>query len=130
MRGRILREVELIKKKYESVEYNQEYSWIMIKNIPLPKGWNNDHVDILIKVPSGYPTTAPDNFYADSKLRLENGGRPNRAPNDESIGGRNWIMFSFHFNNAGEWQPDAEIENGHNLLTYVEGVKGRLSEPD
>lgn len=130
MRKRIVAEVDLIKRSYQSVETDPEFAWVVIKSIPLPDGWNCDQVDILFKIPSGYPTTAPDNFYADSKLRLVSGDRPNRAPNDESIGGRNWILFSFHFYEAGEWHPDAEIESGHNLLTYIEGIKGRLSEPD
>ena len=130
MRERLKQEIELVKKMYESVETDPECMWVIIKNIPLPHGWNCDQVDILIKIPSGYPATAPDNFSAESKLRLENGGRPNRAKNDEAVGGRDWIMFSFHFDSAEEWQPDADIEKGHNLLTYIEGIKGRLSEPD
>ena len=130
MRERLRREIELLKKKYGTVEYDPDISCVVVKNILLPDGWNSNQTDILIKVPQGYPTTQPDNFFVDSTLRLSNGQMPNRAPQEENIGGRIWRMFSFHVNGEGEWQPDAQVENGHNLLTYIEGVKGRLSEPD
>ena len=130
MRQRLRQEIELLQKAYGTVESDPDISWIVVKNVQLPDGWNRDQTDILIKIPPGYPTTQPDNFFVDSTLRLSNDQKPNRAPQEESIGSRDWLMFSFHLDGSGEWQPEAEIENGHNLLTYLEGIKGRLAEPD
>lgn len=127
MTERLEAEVDLLRKAGWEVEAGPDYQWIVVKQVPLPEGWNQAETDILIKIRSGFPTTPPDNFYAEQDLRLANGNKPSNAPNEESIGGRNWLMFSYHLRD-GEWDPHSELEQGHNLLTYLEGVRSRLSE--
>lgn len=127
MTDRLEAEVKLLLEDGWEVDTGPEYQWIVVKAVPLPEGWNGPETDVLIKIRPGYPTTPPDNFYTDADLRLASGNKPGNAPNEETIAGRKWLMFSYHLE-GGDWDPHAEPEKGHNLLTYLEGVRRRLSE--
>lgn len=127
MTDRLEAEVELLHKDGWEVESGEGYQWIVVKGVLLPDGWNRSETDVLIRIRPGYPTTPPDNFYVEADLRLANGNKPGNAPKEETVGGRSWLMFSYHLED-GDWDPHAEPEKGHNLLTYLEGVRRRLSE--
>jgi hypothetical protein len=111
-------------------ETPDDYSWFVIRHYPLPDGWNKTTTQILILLPPGYPETPPDNFYTDLDLRLAGEGdrRAEGGTDGPSHQGRQWQQFSWHFVEPAEWQPQAEIERGHNLLTFMNGVVQRLSE--
>lgn len=126
MTDRVHREIELLKNVHSDVEVGSE--WIILEGVSLPDGWNQSETDLLIKIPSGYPTTPPDNFYAEPNLRLEDGSKPENVPNQKSVGGRDWLEFSYHLQND-DWDPHTEPERGHNLTTYLDGVKKRFSNP-
>lgn len=127
MTARLSREIELLRQVHEEVEADPEGRWVILRGLSLPTGWSRSQADVLVKVPPGYPTTPPDNFFTDADLRLANGARPGNAPQEETIAGRAWLMFSFHLE-QGEWSPHADPEQGHNLISYVDGVTRRLSE--
>jgi hypothetical protein len=108
------------------VEIGPSLDWFIIKRWPLDSGWTKQETQILVLLPGGYPTTPPDNFYADPDLRLANGSAPgNTSP--VSLHGAQWLHFSFHVE-SDDWQPHADPEKGHNLLTFLEGVARRLTE--
>lgn len=126
MKERLAAEIELLRSSGWEVEVSPEFDWIIVKDVPLPEGWNRTETDVLIKIRAGYPTTPPDNFYTHPELRLANGSKPGNAPNEETIGGRQWLTFSYHLHDG--WDPHAEPDQGHNLLTYFQGVRNRLAE--
>lgn len=126
MKERLEAEVELLQSSGWQVEVGPNFDWIVVEEVPLPKGWNRTETDVLVQIEAGYPTTPPDNFYSHSELRLADGSKPGNAPQEKSIGGRRWLMFSYHLPEG--WDPHAEPEQGHNLLTYLQGVRNRLKE--
>lgn len=122
------KELDLVIRVADEVEIDPSLNWFIIKQYPLGNGWNKPEISVLILIPSGYPTTPPDNFYTDPDLRLAQGAQPNRATPCVQIG-KQWLQFSYHVE-KGDWQPHAEVSKGHNLLTFLDGVKQRLTEVD
>jgi hypothetical protein len=63
---RILTEVALAAVRYSathSAQYDDEAgSWVIIKDFPLPAGYNYTHTDVLILLPGNYPQTPADWF--------------------------------------------------------------------
>lgn len=126
MKQRLERELAFVRQRYGEVEIGPSLDWFLIKRWPLDSAWAKGETQILVLLPGGYPTTPPDNFYADPDLRLADGSAPgNTSP--VSILGAQWLQFSFHVE-SGDWQPHADPERGHNLLTFLQGVARRLTE--
>ena len=126
MRERRQKEVTLVKVAHTELEVGPNLDWFILTKLVLPPGWSLDATDTLILIPPGYPTTPPDNFYTLPDLRLKNGTMPGSATTASQLG-RSWLQFSYH---VKDWNPHADYRQGHNLLTFLEGVRRRLSELD
>ncbi len=126
MRDRWKSELELVEAKYGSLETGPDLSWFIILGWRLMEGWSKGETKLLVLIPPGYPVTPPDNFYVDSDLRLVGGAMPG-STSAESQAGRQWLRFSYHVE-GGDWSPHAEPEQGHNLLTFLQGIAKRFSE--
>jgi E2/UBC family protein E len=122
------RELELVEAQFGELERAPDLSWFVIKRLPLPPGWSKSETAILIVLAPGYPETPPDNFHTDADLTLDSGGEPGNASGMVDHAGRRWRQFSWHFEDTNEWRPDAEIERGHNLLTFLLGMQQRLAD--
>jgi hypothetical protein len=122
------REVELLRCGFGQVDVGEHLEWVIIRHYPLISGWNRSQTEVLVTIPPGYPNTPPDNFFTDNDLRLSDGNRQpeNTSPNIQQLG-KAWLQFSFHVQ-KGDWQPHMDLLNGHNLLTFMEGVRQRLLE--
>jgi len=126
LEGRIQKEFEMLSEKYEVIDKDPNYQWILIKR-KLQPGWNKDETEVLLLIPAGYPSTKPDNFYVPRGLKAENSSVQiqNCSDGGHNFFGREWNQFSFH---AEEWKPSEDIVSGHNLLTFMAGVVQRLTE--
>jgi hypothetical protein len=125
--GRREDELKLVQEKYGEIEVGPTMTWVLVKRFPLPPGWSKREAQILVLLPPGYPTTPPDNFFADNDLRLADGRLPTNASSDQRQVGRTWLQFSHHVE-ANEWRPSVELLRGHNLLTFLLAVELRLAE--
>jgi len=121
-------ELAAVERHFGEVEIGPEGDWFIVKRVPLPEGWNKSMTQVLVLVPGGYPTTPPDNFWADADLRLSGGGLPEATSPDQQQVGRAWLQFSYHVE-SGDWRPTIDIAEGHNLVTYFDGILHRLGEP-
>lgn len=122
MSERIKRELALVAVVYGELEVDPDYRWFFIKQWSLVPGWNKESTRVLVLIPSGYAVTPPDNFFTDSDLTVKGGAQPGNT-SAAPINGQQWLQFSYHME-ASDWQP----ENGHNLLTFLDGVDRRLRE--
>lgn len=137
---RIHYEVALAAVRYSrthSADFDDESgSWVIIKDFPLPKGYNYETTDILVLLPSNYPQTPPDWFYVDDNLRLANGDKPShvfyqntahdpnaRRPISEPPQMQGWTGCCLHIRS---WQPAANPVEGHSLLSVCELIRGAL----
>lgn len=127
MLERRLRELELVRGRYGEVVTDSEVTWVEVARFPIPAGWTANVGRVVILIPPGYPLTPPDNFYLDDTIALENGGIVGNASPSQPLRGETWRLFSYHVE-PNTWRPSAEAEQGHNLLTYLAGVEGRLME--
>ena len=125
LKERIKIEITLLTIKFGEVEYYEESGLILIKNYKIPKGWNRASTDVLLTIPTGYPTAPPYAFKVSSGLRLD----PDRMPSNYSEGQtaleKQWGQFSI---SPVEWKPTEDVASGHNLLTFMIGVEKRLQE--
>jgi hypothetical protein len=124
------KELELVAARYGELERAADLRWFVIRRLPLHAGWSKSESAVLILLDPGYPETPPDNFHTDADLTLAGGGEPGNASGMLEHAGRRWRVFSWHFEETEEWQPHAELEQGHNLLTFLLGVEQRLAEPN
>jgi len=95
---------------------------LVIKAWPLPDGYEPREVDLLIRLPPGFPDTQPDMYWCDPPVRLaETGGYPQAADQFEQHLGRNWQRFSRHLP-AGAWHPGRD-----SLESYVALIRSELA---
>ena len=127
MLQRRTQELDLVRESYGEIEIGPNLDWIVIKRYSLPPGWNKGETALLITIQPGYPTTPPDNFYVDNDLRIAGGQVPANASLDQVQLGKPWLQFSYHVE-AADWKPNPDLLRGHNLLTFLLGVKRRLLE--
>lgn len=127
-------EVEQLRVKYPQLLHGQNYEWILVPDFRLPVDrFNKEQSRLLVIVPSGYPSTPPDDFFVDGDLRLRAGGTPpamNLGPNSSSgvapVAGE-WAWFSWH---AANWSLSSTVTGGDNLVTYLRSVNACLRGED
>lgn len=79
------------------------WQFLVISDFELPKGFEPNRVELLIKLPPGFPDAAPDMFWVYPPVRTAAGNVP-RATSNEHLLGKNWQRFSWHLA-AGAWKP-------------------------
>lgn len=79
------------------------WQFLVISDFELPRGFEPDRVELLIKLPPGFPDAAPDMFWVYPAVRTATGNVP-RATSNEHLLGKNWQRFSWHLA-AGAWKP-------------------------
>ncbi len=126
MHERWATELKFVEARHGPIEIDPDLAWFITPHWPLAAGWSKPETALLLLIPPGYPVTPPDNFFVDAELRLLSGEMPGNASVVEQLGGR-WLQFSYHVE-PGDWKPHADPDKGHNLLTFLQGVKKRLWE--
>lgn len=123
---RVAAEIQLVRLRFPAVRHGDKYDWILVPEYPLPQGrFTMVNTNLLFRLPPGYPSTGPDDFFVEGGLRLVGGTSPpgfNQGSQSSSgpapIPG-NWGWFSWH---PVSWRPTANIRDGDNLLTFLRGV--------
>jgi hypothetical protein len=96
---------------------------VVLHEYLLPAGYRPRRVDLLIRLPAGYPDSAPDMFWCDPAVVLERtGGAPEAATASEAYLGRSWQRFSRHLD-AGLWQPARD-----RLQSYLALIRRNLAK--
>jgi hypothetical protein len=81
------------------------WSFLVISDYPLPEGYMPNRVELLVKLPPGFPDSAPDMFWVNPPVRTSGGSLP-RATTTERLLNADWQRFSWHMA-AGAWKPGA-----------------------
>lgn len=95
--------------------------WIfaVISDFQLPAGFEPRCVELLIKLPPGFPDSAPDMFWVHPAVRTPSGSVP-RSTSEEPLLGKNWQRFSWHLA-PGAWQPGAS-----DLREFLRCIRSRF----
>lgn len=99
------------------------WSFLVIAGYLLPPGFQPATVDLLIKLPPGFPDAQPDMFWVYPTVKAANGSLP-RATCIEPILDKQWQRFSWHLA-AGAWQPGVST-----LRDFMRCIRGRLHRMD
>lgn len=115
-------ELYLTEKGYvfETVERGSELH-VVIHNYPLPEAYTPQAVDLLIKIPPGYPNAKLDMFWTDPRVTLTAGSLPQASAVFVNIGGKQWQRWSRHWQNS--WRAGVD-----GLETYLGAVRHELSK--
>jgi len=79
------------------------WQFLVISDFDLPRAFEPNRVELLVKLPPGFPDAAPDMFWVHPAVRTVAGGGP-RSTSNERLLGKNWQRFSWHLA-AGAWKP-------------------------
>lgn len=99
------------------------WSFLVIASYPLPAGFQPATVDLLIKLPPGFPDAQPDMFWVYPTVKAASGSLP-RATCIESLLDKQWQRFSWHLA-AGAWQPGVST-----LRDFMRCISARLHRMD
>ena len=101
---------------YELHALEDSVTLLIIKNYPVSKVFSNESVDVLIKIPKGYPNSQLDMFWVDPEIRFKNNGNyPPQADVFEDILNKKWQRFSRHY----PWKPSYSIVQHINVIRDV-----------
>lgn len=126
MQDRYEEEIELLRQQYPSVEHDEDFNWVLVEEVELSDGWSRDTTKILLFPPSGYPETPPRNFWVPPGLKFEGQMPGSFNRNHKRHDGQQWDRFSWRV--RSNWTPAATVEDGSNLLTFMNSVEARLEE--
>lgn len=113
------------KIQFEECEEKGEKA-IIFKSYPLPNGkFDANEVDILVKLPSGYPNAKPDMFHLLPWVKLSsNDCYPRKADSSVKFNDEDWQRWSRHdFENP--WRPGLD-----GIWTMLNLIKHALEEAE
>lgn len=115
-----------LKERGFTFEASQEAGGItnlIIKNYLLPEGFDHDTTDLLVRLPAGFPDSAPDMFWVDPTLKLiKTGANAPAADQYETHAERTWQRFSRHLD-SGAWRPGID-----SLQSWLMAIRGLLEK--
>jgi len=122
---RLIEEFHHLKHHFLHAEKHQ--NWFVIRNYPMPKGWNIGKADIAFRVLSGYPATPPYGFFVPAGLRYDGAmpGNYQEGIADVPPFDGQWGMFSW---SPQEWKASDDVVTGFNLLNFALSFTVRLKE--
>ncbi|MCY3883804.1 MAG: multiubiquitin domain-containing protein [Gammaproteobacteria bacterium] len=85
---------------------------VVLYDFPVPKGYQQLHVEVNVRIESGYPDSQIDMVYVHPALRrLDN--TPISAISSEEFDGKQWQRWSRHRTSENPWRPGVD-----NLATH------------
>ena len=119
----------LLRGAYPKLEHRPEDSvhWVRIPSYPLPSEiWTVQAAEIAFRIPQ-LAGEAPYGFWVRPGLSLVSGAAiGNYSYPTTTPWGGNWGQFSFA--PVGQWQPQANVQAGANMLRFARGIGERLQE--
>lgn len=125
--SRIGKEVLLLQKNFENVEYKEvnNLHWFKIEGYSLPSPLSPVAISIVFSVTAGHPVPKPYGFYIPAGVKLVdrvlNFNNPQHPPPFEG----NWRFASWDVEN---WRPGADVTTGDNLWGWARSFRNRLLE--
>jgi len=109
---------------YEVIEEGQMFS-LIIRGFRLPEGYEPALVDLLLRLPGGFPDAAPDMFWTHPVVGYAGGGAPPAAGDRLDYNGRTWQRWSRHL--AVAWRPGIDSLQTYLRLIRTDLEKGALA---
>lgn len=94
---------------------------VIIHDFSLPDSYSERSVNLLVRLPAGYPNAHPDMFWTIPRVTLTNGQLPKGATVNEDHGGRTWQRWSRHWTTP--WRPGID-----GLDTFLVAIRSEISK--
>ena len=107
--------------RFESLPQPGGWTFLVVRNYPLPVGLSPAAADLLVKLPPTFPDAAPDMFWMNPQVRTPTGGAP-QGTTPEPLLGASWQRFSWHLR-PGAWRPGVST-----LRDFMRCVRARLEK--
>lgn len=101
-----------------TVEIIDGFVHVVLTDFPAP-GLDPRHVDLLLRLPIGFPDATPDMFWVSPALTAKGAAIPGTEQTETYLG-RSWQRWSRHI--GGQWRSGAD-----NLETYLAYVRRALA---
>ena len=101
-----------------TVEVSDGFVNVVLADFPTP-GLDQRHVDLLLRLPIGFPDATPDMFWVSPSLTAKGAAIPGTEQTENYLG-RSWQRWSRHI--GGQWRPGVD-----NLETYLAYVRRALA---
>lgn len=101
-----------------TVEVSDGFVNVVLANFPTP-GLDLRRVDLLLRLPMGFPDATPDMFWLSPALTANGAAIPGTEVTENHVG-RVWQRWSRHI--GGQWRPGVD-----NLETYLAYVRRALA---
>jgi hypothetical protein len=98
-----------------TVTVDGQFADMVITGFSTAPGLSLDTVDLLIRLPFGFPDAAPDMFWVMPNLSMATGQPIPGTEMTEAIVDRVWQRWSRHI--AGQWRPG--VDNLETYLAYI-----------
>lgn len=85
---------------------------VVLRDYPIREGYVPRHSDLMLRLPTGYPTIQIDMFYFSPPLARAD-GVPIRALVGDAFEGKSWQGWSRHRTAANPWRPDVDDVGTH-----------------
>lgn len=99
------------------------WSFLLVSGYEIPGAFHPSAVELLVKLPPGFPDAQPDMFWVRPAVKTATGALP-RATCIENILGKDWQRFSWHLT-AGAWKPGVST-----LRDFMRCIAGRFLRND
>lgn len=96
--------------------------WLIIREFPLPDGYNRTTVDVAIIIAPGYPPGQLDMAYFHPWLNRTDGRPIPRADVARSVDGLSWQQWSRHRKAENPW-----VEGEDDLASHIHYMEGWLA---
>jgi Prokaryotic E2 family E len=103
---------------YEVIADGQIFT-LIIHGYKLPAGYDHDEVDLLLRLPAGFPDAAPDMFWMAPFVAYADGSIPPQTELRQDFHGRTWQRWSRHL--AIAWRPGID-----SLQSYLRLIRTDL----
>ena len=104
-----------------SVSTENQMVCVVLPKFILPMGFNHSEVDLLLRLPLGYPDIAPDMWWFDPAVQRADKTEIQATNVYECYLGRNWQRWSRHL------RPEQWQSNSDSIQSYVSVVKANLN---
>ncbi len=94
---------------------------VVLPGWSLPAGYDRQSVDLLVRLPAGYPDLPPDMWWFDPPVRLATGATVPATEATEQHLGRTWQRWSRHFQ-PGQWKSGID-----GLESYIALIREELT---
>lgn len=105
-----------------SLETDGSNQYLVIPGFSIPSHFEPNVVTFMMILPNGYPISAPDMYWVLPKVLVNGIQEPEGASVYETYFGKTWQRFSWHYQDAQQWQVGVS-----DLLSHIRFCQSRLA---